>query len=347
LLDLPDESPLKKPLFAIQKSGQKAAEIVQDLLTMARRGVSVTEVVNLNQIISEQLKSPEMLKLKSFHPNVMVTPNLESDLFNVKGSSTHISKSVMNLILNAAEAMPGGGEIVISSRSRYLDTPLKGYEYIKEGEYIEISVSDTGIGMSKNDIENIFEPFYTKKKMGRSGTGLGMSVVWGTVKDHSGYIDIHTKKDIGTTFTLFFPATREMRKKDSNGVSIDAYKGGGESILVIDDVEEQREIASIILKKLNYSLFSVSSGEEAIEYMKNNSADLLVLDVIMDPGIDGLETYKQIIKFHPNQKAIIASGFSNTDRIKQLQSLGAGQYIKKPYTLAMIGLAVKEELGDP
>jgi CheY-like chemotaxis protein len=248
----------------------------------------------------------------------------------------------------------GGGNAVdrckqepgeITSRNRYLDAPLKGYEEIEQGEYAEISVSDMGMGMSKQDIENIFEPFYTKKQMGRSGTGLGMSVVWGTVKDHRGYIDINSIEGKGTTFTLFSPATREALKPDSNSVPIDEYKGSGESILVIDDVEEQREIASTILTKLDYAVASVSSGEEAIEYMKNNSPDLLIIDMIMDPGIDGLDTYKKIIEFHPNQKAIIASGFFRTDRIGQLQKMGAGQYIKKPYTLAKIGSAVKEELG--
>ena len=127
---------------------------------------------------------------------------------------------------------------------------------------------------------------------------------------------------------------------------MEEYMGKGESILIVDDVEEQREIASRILIKLGYSVTSVSSGEEAIEYMKDNSADLLVLDMIMDPGIDGLDTYKNILELHPNQKVIIASGFSETERVKEAQRLGAGEYIKKPYTLEKIGIAVKEELGE-
>ena len=120
--------------------------------------------------------------------------------------------------------------------------------------------------------------------------------------------------------------------------------GKGKTVLVVDDVEEQREIASAVLKKLGYSVTTVSSGEEAVEYMKGNSADLLILDMIMDPGIDGLETYKRILELCPGQKAIIASGFSETDRVKEAQRLGAGKYIKKPYTLEKIGIAVKEEL---
>ena len=180
--------------------------------------------------------------------------------------------------------------------------------------------------------------------MGRSGTGLGMAVVWGTVKDHKGYINVQSTEGKGTTFTLYFPITRKEVSRDKSLISIEDYMGKGESILVVDDVEEQREIAYRILKKLGYSVTSVSSGEEAIDYMKNNSADLLILDMIMDPGIDGLDTYKQILELHLGQKAIIASGFSETNRVKEAQRLGAGAYVKKPHILEKIGLAVRTEL---
>ncbi len=168
--------------------------------------------------------------------------------------------------------------------------------------------------------------------------------MWGTVKDHKGYIDVQSAEGKGTTFTLYFPVTRKEISGKEKSLPMEQYMGNGESILVVDDVEEQREIASQILKKLGYSVTSVSSGEEAVAYMKENSADLLVLDMIMNPGIDGLETYRQILEFHPKQKAIIASGFSETDRIREAQRLGAGKYVKKPYTMEKIGLAAKEEL---
>jgi len=175
---------------------------------------------------------------------------------------------------------------------------------------------------------------------------LVMAVVWGTVKDHKGYIDVESTEGKGTTFTLYFPVTRKELKKDKIPVPIEEYTGNGEKILVVDDVEAQRNIASSILKKLNYNVVSVACGEKAVEYMEKKSADLLVLDMIMDPGIDGLETYKKIIEIHPKQKAIIASGFSETARVKKAQKLGAGANIKKPYTLEKIGLAVKSELGN-
>ena len=344
LLQLPEDSPLRKSILTIQKSGEKAAAVVQDLLTLARRGVVVTEVTNLNDVISEYLKSPEHEKLQSYHPGVHIERHLEKDVLNILGSPTHLSKTVMNLVSNAAEAMPEGGAITISTENRYIDRPVRGYDDVKEGDYVVLTVSDTGTGISPEDMEKIFEPFYTKKKMGRSGTGLGMAVVWGTVKDHNGYIHVRSTEGKGTTFTLYFPVTRESLEERSE-TFLEDYMGKGETILVVDDVEEQRNIASGMLRELGYSIVSVSSGEEAVEYLKTNKADLLLLDMIMDPGLDGLDTYKKIIETHPGQKAIIASGFSETDRVKELQSLGAGTYIRKPLLLEKIGLAVKEELG--
>jgi PAS domain S-box-containing protein len=344
LMQIPEDSPMIKPILSIKKAGERAATVVQDLLTLARRGVAITEVVNLNHIISEQLRSPEIDNLKFFHPDIEVETRFAEDLLNVKGSSAHLSKTIMNLITNAAEAMPAGGKIFISTENRYVDIPIKGYDHVLEGDYILVTVSDTGIGISNEDMKNIFEPFYTRKAMGRSGTGLGMAVVWGTVKDHKGYIHIESRENEGTTFKLYFPITREEILKDKDRLPREEYLGQGESILIVDDVEEQREIASIILTKLGYSVCTASGGEQAIEYLKNNNADLLVLDMIMEPGMDGLDTYKKILELKPKQKAIIVSGYSETDRVKEVQRLGGGQYIKKPYTLEKMGLAVREEL---
>jgi len=345
IMDLPEDSPLVAPLTTIQQSGIKAAAIVQDLLTLARRGVSISEVVNLNSIITEHLDSPEFEKIKTYHPGLNMNTALEPDLLNISGSPVHLSKTVMNLVSNAAEAMPGGGMISISTQNRYLDKPIDGYDEIEEGDYVLLKISDTGIGISPEDKERIFEPFYTKKIMGRSGTGLGMAVVWGTVKDHKGYIDLKSTVGEGTTFTLYYPVTRESLQDDQSPAVDFENSGQGETILIVDDVEQQRNIASLMLQKLGYSVNTVSSGEEAIEYIKNNTADLLVLDMIMDPGMDGLETYKKILEYRPHQKAIIASGFSETWRVKEAQRLGAGAYVKKPYTIENIGQAVAAELN--
>jgi PAS domain S-box-containing protein len=344
LMDIPSESPLRKPILTIQKAGERAAAIVQDLLTLARRGVVTTKVVNLNSIISEYLKSPEFQNLTIDHPHVYVKTNLEPNLLNILGSPVHLSKTIMNLVSNAVEAINISGNIVISTENRHIEKSLNGYDKIKEGDYVALCVRDNGIGIPDADIERIFEPFYTKKVMGKSGTGLGMAVVWGTVKDHKGYIDVKSTEGKGTEFTLYFPVIRQELTSDKPPLSLEDIVAKGESILVVDDVEDQRKIASEMLTKLGYSVFSVSSGEEAVDYMKNHSADLLVLDMIMEPGIDGLDTYKEILKIHPNQKAIIASGYSETERVKEAQRLGATSYIKKPYLLDKIGRVIRDEL---
>ncbi len=349
LIDLPRESPLFKPILAIKQSGERAATIVQDLLTLARRGVSVSAVVNLNTIIARQLKSLEFETLISFHPKVAVRTHFQPDLLNIKGSATHLAKSIMNLLSNAAEAMPTGGEIHIATENCYVDRPIRGYDQVTAGEYVTVTVKDTGIGISDVDKDHIFEPFYTKKIMGRSGTGLGMAVVWGTIKDHDGYIDLDSIEGRGTTFTLYFPVSREQLPADSvdGEDSAAAYLGNGETILVVDDVKEQRKLASAMLSRLNYTVTAVASGETAIAYLEDCPVDLLILDMIMGSGMDGLETYKKVIERYPGQKAIIASGFSETDRVKSAQRLGVGQYLKKPYTLEKIGMAVKSILNAP
>lgn len=344
LMDLPEDSPLRDPILTIRASGKKAAAIVQDLLTLARRGVSITRVVNLNSIISDYLGSPEYRTLRDFHPYVDIETDLAPDLLNVMGSPVHLGKTVMNLVSNAAEAIRDQGKILITTRNRHIDRPITGYDAINEGDYALLSVSDTGIGISPVDLERIFEPFYTKKVMGRSGTGLGMAVVWGTLKDHHGYIDVQSIEGQGSTFKLYFPVTRKKLPEAEALVSIKDYMGKGEKILIVDDVEEQRKIASNILLKLGYRPMAVSSGEDAVEYLRNHSADLLVLDMIMDPGIDGLETYRRIIDLRPGQRAVITSGFSESEQVKRAQELGAGPYVKKPYTLEQIGLAIRKEL---
>ena len=344
LMKLPQESPLRKPLSTIRKSGMMAAAIVNDLLTLARRGVVTKQVIHLNDVLMEYLQSPEFEILKSYHTALRLETHVARDLLMMEGSPVHISKTIMNLVSNAAEAMPEGGTILITTENRYVDSPIVGYDHVKEGDYVVLSVFDTGTGISPEDRNRIFEPFYTKKIMGRSGTGLGMSVVWGTVKDHGGYIDLRSGEGKGTVFALFFPVTRKEPSDSKPLSTADAYKGKGETILVIDDSEGQREIASAILTHLGYSVRTVPSGEEAVEYLKGASADLLLLDMVMAPGIDGLVTYRRVLKIHPGQKAIIASGFSETDRVREAQKLGAGKYVKKPYTMEKIGLAVRMEL---
>jgi CheY-like chemotaxis protein len=306
--------------------------------------VPISEAVDLNRIVRDYLQAPEFEKLMSFHRGVVVRPELADDLLNIKGSPIHLAKTVMNLVSNAAESISGMGSVAIRTENRYLDRPLSGYDDMQEGDYVVLTVSDTGKGIAAKDIDKIFEPFYSKKVMGRSGTGLGLAIVWGTVKDHSGYIDVKSEEGTGTTFTLCFPATREEPAKAESARPVESMAGGGETILVVDDVREQRELAISMLTKLGYRVEAVASGEEAVSYINRKKADLIVLDMIMDPGIDGLDTYRRICEINPRQKAIIVSGFSETERVRQAQELGAGTFVRKPYIMEKIGIAVRREL---
>ena len=346
LLDLPEESHLRKPIQTIKDSGIKASAIVQDLLTLARRDVAEKEVVNLNDVIADYLKSPEYDKMVSFHPGVRLQFESGKNLLNIRGVSFNLNKAVMNLITNSAEAIQEDGVIRVSTNNIYLDQPISGYAKFKEGEYVLVSITDSGVGIPKEDVERIFEPFYSKKVMGRSGTGLGMTVVWGTVADHDGHIDVISEAGKGTTFKLIFPATREGIEKREASVSLKEITGHGESILVVDDVREQRELASSILIRLGYTVHTASDGEEALKLVKSDETyNLIILDMIMHPGMDGLETYRLIRRVKPDQKAIIVSGFSETKRVRNAQLLGAGAYIRKPYHLEKLGAAVKDELS--
>ncbi len=345
LMDLPLDDPLKPMITTIQRSGQKAAAIVQDLLALARRGVTNMTVLNLNNdVINDYLNSPEFQKLSSYYPAVVIETHLAGDLMNIRGSAVHLKKAVMNLVSNAAEAQPEGGRIIISTENRHVDLPMSGYDHVNEGDYALLRVEDFGSGIAPEDLDRIFEPFYTKKVMGRSGTGLGMSVIWGTVQDHNGYINVESQTGKGTCFELYFPVTREKAEDPQQVFSIENSMGQGEKILVIDDVQEQREIAHTLLKRLGYEVVVMPSGEDAVAYLRDNQVDLLVLDMIMDPGMDGLDTYKQIIKLHPGQQAVIASGYAENERVKEAQRLGAGAYIRKPYTLQKIAMAIRTEL---
>jgi PAS domain S-box-containing protein len=344
LLELPEDSNLRKPIKTIQECGNRAVAIVQDLLTIARGVVTAKTPLNINSIVQEYLSSPEFEKLKHFHPSVRVKANLDPQLLITNGFNVHIRKVIMNLISNAVEAIEGTGNVAITTSNRYVDRPLRRYNDINIGEYAVLTVSDDGSGISSAELERIFEPFYTKKVMGRSGTGLGLSVVWNILEDHKGYIDVISDEK-GTIFDAYFPITREKVKDQAAAVPVEHLKGNGESILVVDDVASQREIACWMLNTLGYKAFAVSSGEEAIEYLKEQGTDLVLIDMIMDPGISGLETYEGIINIHPKQKAVIVSGFAETGEVTKTQELGAGQFLKKPLTLEALGVTLKQELG--
>ena len=347
LLQLPPDSPLRKPLEAIHDSGKRAANVVADLLTIARGAVAVKENTSLTALVDEYLHSPEHLKLIAATPGITYTLRLDPDLWTISCSPVHIKKCLMNLINNAAESFPAetSGEIIISGKNRELQQILPGFPDIKTGRYVIVSIADNGPGILESGLDHIFEPFYTRKTMGRSGTGLGLTVVWNTMKDHGGAVTVHSTQKKGSVFSLYLPASKGDARPQTVPATLEDLQGDGQTVLVVDDELYQRDIALKILRLLRYSAEAVASGEEAIHYLNSHPVDLVILDMIMEPGLSGRETYEAIIAETPGQRAIIASGYAANEEVMKIQALGAGHYVKKPYTLEQLGIAVQQALS--
>lgn len=345
LADLSEDDPLHKKISLIKKSGQKASIIVQDLLTLARRNILPQEVCDLNVIISDYLESTEHKQAEKNYPLITIKNETAKYPVNFIGSSVHLAKVVMNLINNAIEAMPAGGDIVISTSRQKTEGLLAGYENIPPGDYACLSIKDNGMGIPAGDLSSIFEPFYTKKptRSKGTGTGLGMTIIWATIKDHKGYIDISSSQEKGTTLDIYLPATDEQAASQRKQISHEDYRGK-ETILVVDDLDEQLTIAGNILHKLGYNAITVQNGAEALSILSRASVDLVILDMIMPGQLDGLETYEKILQLHPGQKAIISSGYSESKRVQKMQELGAGGFVQKPYSMEDLARAVRREL---
>ncbi len=344
LLDLPPDSPLRDHVRAIYSSGKKAAAIVDDLITMARGAARKNEIMNVNTVIREYLQSAEFAGLKASRPEVRIEVSLDMDLLNIQTSPVQVKKALLNLVVNAVESIQGPGHVIVSSQNITLQEPIRGFDEIPPGEYVLLSVADTGGGISPEDMERIFEPFYSRKVMGRSGTGLGLSIVWNTITENKGHINV-TSGTNGTVFDLYFPSTRFSLPHKEDNITLDTFKGQGQKVLVVDDEKSQRDIASQLLNTLSYASVACESGEKAVEYLKNERVDLVLLDMIMEPGMNGRETYEKIIELHPKQKVIITTGYADTSEVKSAQEKGAGDLLKKPYTLEELGTVISRHLN--
>jgi len=342
LAKLPEDSPIRKQIGIIGKSAKDAADVIQDLLTLARRGRYEMQPVNVNDIITSYLESHSFHKLAEQRPEIVVTTNLDTTVEHIMGSSPHLSKIIMNLIVNAFDAMPSGGELAIETTQQEMRELLSGHHDLGGGEYILVRIRDTGTGIDPSDLEHIFEPYYSKKALGTSGSGLGLAVVYGIVKDHKGYYDVFSTVGQGTEFVIYLPVTTIYARKE---IPTDIDLTGHETVLVIDDVAEQRELVSELLTTFGYKVHMATNGHEAVDFLKKQSVDLIILDMIMEKGFDGLDTYREIIRHRPGQKAVIVSGFSSTERVKETQKLGAGPFVKKPYTWDKLGSAIRAELN--
>ena len=348
LLDLPPNSEMRQPLLNIQEAGCRAAAIVQDLLTLARRGITVREPVQLNDIVQQYLQSLECITLRKNHPGVEIQTRLDPDLALITGSPMHLEKMVMNLVVNGFEAIEKNGTITIRTENRIISEAIQAYDTVMPGTYVVLTIHDNGIGISEENLNRIFEPFYTSKILGRSGTGLGMTVVWGTVKDHDGYLDVQSRPVQGTTLTVFLPAAKDdnNRHQQEENSQLSILRGNNEHILLVDDSPEQRSLGHSILTTLGYQATTVASGEEAVAILAEQNFELILLDMIMEPNMDGLDTYRQIRARHENQKVIIVSGYSESKRISEALQEGVRSVVKKPFTLQEIASAIQKEIGS-
>ena len=337
-MDLPENHGQRKRLEIIRNSGLQAAEVVQDLLTLARRGIANQKVVNLNDVVENYILSPEYLALLEKNPEISVPVQVDAQQLNIVGSTIHLKTVIMNLVINSAEAQPSGGQIRISTRQAEVDEPLHLYETIPSGSYAVLTVEDQGSGISDEHIGRIFEPFYSHKPMTQSGSGLGMTVVWGVVHDHMGFINIESHLHQGCCIECYFPTTEQSIETVEPSEEI--TKGEGQQILVIDDLLEQREVAREMLRYLGYSATLCDSGESAISLLKDRNFDLIMLDMVMEPGIDGLDTYVEIRKIRPGTPTIIVSGYAETERVKQALQLGVKLHFKKPYSIRDLGSVI-------
>jgi PAS domain S-box-containing protein len=346
LMDLSEDDVHREYLECALGSANRMAELVQDLLALARRGLNDTAALDLNEVVSQYLGSITFDRLKAAHPETDVCSRLEPGLRPIRGKAAQLEKVLMNLVSNALEAISGKGKVVVSTYGRHVDRPIKAYDLtVEEGEFCVLEVSDTGSGISGADLSRIFEPFYTRKVLNESGTGLGLAVVYGIVKDHNGFIDVTSEEGAGTTFTVYFPAADEPLESQDETSPDDAFHGRGETILVVDDIPQQRQIASAMLLRLGFRPVAVAGGEEAVDYAREHPVDALLLDMILDPGIDGLETYQRILQVRPGTPAVLASGYAKTERVRQTQALGAGEYLQKPFTVQELGSALATVLS--
>ena len=331
----------------IQEAGKRAAAVVSDLVTIARNGASVKTIENINAIILDHLNSLEHLERLSGFSNTIIQTSLHKNLHNTCCSAQQLHKILLNLIGNSLEVVDGQGLIQIITENctfiHPLTTDLTG---AGAKEYVKLTVADNGPGIKAEDLDSIFDPFYTTKVMGKSGTGLGLSIVWNIVQDHKGWIEIKDNKP-GAVFEIYLPATLEAASPHQDCGSAYSLRGNGETILLIDDQQEQNELMEKVLDSMGYTPYSVTSGEAGLAFLQNQPVDLVLLDMMMGDGLNGRETYERILQMYPQQKAIVISGYAKNEEIAKIKALGVTEFIEKPVTLDKIGHAVKKVLMQP
>jgi len=328
----------------IMTTAQRSADLTKQLLAFARKGKYRAIPVNIHKIIFEVITLLE----RSIDKKIQLMPSLKAKSSVVIGDPTQLQNAILNLALNARDAMPAGGELSISTDTIYLDelycksSPFS----ISKGYYVKICVTDTGMGIDPKIRKYIFEPFFTTKEVGR-GTGMGLPAVYGTVTTHNGAVTLYSELGKGTTFTLYFPLTETETSENDIQFTDEPAITGNARILLIDDEYMIIEMAETLLKLLGYSVTSCKSGKEALQFYAKSfkDIDLVILDLIM-PGMDGKETFTELKKINPAVKVLLSSGYSIDGNTRQLLDMGIRGFIQKPYVQNEFAKKIAEVLKE-
>jgi two-component system cell cycle sensor histidine kinase/response regulator CckA len=325
-----ESSPDYKELIQIENAANRAAILIRQLLTFSRKAETNRRPMDLNQ----EVRQAQKILQRTLPKMIAIHLNLAPDLKKIAADPTQIELIILNTGNNAADAMPDGGDLMIDTQNIYLDEPYcAGHPGTVPGEYIRLTIADTGHGMSSETLGHIFEPFFTTKGPGK-GTGLGLASVYGIVKNHGGHIYCSSKPDHGTTFDIYFPASHGVDEYRPVQEKQQPVTGGFETILVVDDEETIRDLARQFLQSVGYQVMTAKTGEEAVELFaaETDRIDLIILDLGM-PGMGGHKCLSQILKIDENTRVIIASGYSMNGEVKKSLDAGAVGFIAKPYQL--------------
>ncbi len=338
---------VRDDLQSIHGASLRASQTIKDLLTLGRQGRTPREATDLCQIVRKCL-GPEFCRtLEAQRGQLEIRLVLPDAPIVIQASESHLARAVTNLVLNAVEATHGPGQVSVRVGERRLAAALAGYELVDPGHYATISISDTGHGMPPDELGRVFEPFFSRKRVGeRSGSGLGLAIVHGVVKEHQGFVDVSSQVGVGTTFTLYLPISEEAAEAEPPP---SAVPRGTARILMVDDDPVQLRTARRVLTHLGYEVTTLSSGREALELLRTGRSsssgyDLLILDMLLNEDKDGLEVLECIQASYPVQKAILVSGHAPGERAERAAGQGV-KWLSKPFTVESLAQAVSMVLG--
>ncbi len=343
LMNKSKEDPEFFQLKQIEKAGQRSSELTRQLLTFSRNVESKPIPLNLNN----EIKRTYTILKRTIPKMIDIELILEDDLKNINADPIQMEQILMNLGVNSRDAMPDGGRLVFETKNVVLDEEyFKIHPAAMPGEYVLLSIADTGFGMNKETMEHIYEPFFTTKEVGK-GTGLGLAMVYGIVESNGGYITSYSKPDEGATFRIYFPVLKADIEVRASDIKEEKLQGGSETILLVDDEETVLDIAKIMLERFRYTAITAESGEDAIEIFKKSNPypDLVILDIGM-PGMGGHKCLKELLKIYPDIKVIISSGYPENGKTEKTIESGAAGFIAKPYRLADMLKKVREILDS-